>query len=591
MSRSPTLTAVDRCLSVSVSSTDIELVRQAIRDPGLDWLTAVALANKHLVAPALWTTLSRPAFQDIVPQDVQQYLALLHSRNADRNARIRLQCLGIGAILACAGLRAALLKGAAWLFDGSLLPASDRMMRDVDLAVAPNDFEAAVRALADSGYREASGIFIEVGHFHHAPMVCADAEASVEIHRDLSDVGFLPTGEVIASACEVAPGLLLPSARHRIAHNVIHAQIANGDFVAGVFNLRDGLDLARLVFGCGLEFDWTALALEARDRGYFRHLSGAIHGAHRILGSPLPTPFADDRLGRLHAWRSVQQRRWPRMSKPFEMLGLLSRSLAWERDAYALGLATRWSLRAQIQVNGRRARRALAALGRGFQPVRGAPAIGPDVISPDDAEACYRLGLSLRALKRDEEALNWIRRASDLRPGDAESARELGDVLTTLKRNGEAIAAYQHALSLQPDSISLVLKLGERLQEERRFQEAADTFSKVVDINPNHCIGWFNLGGRCSGAGGMPMHLRRTGVRCAGARFRGRLLQRGLGADGPRSPGGGDRGLPEGPFHRPRFGGRVIQPRVRVAGARKFSRGLGSLPLPVRYQRKQMAAP
>src|SRR5277367_6230330 len=155
------------------------------------------------------------------------------------------------------------------------------------------------------------------------------------------------------------------------------------------------------------------------------------------------------------------------------MLGLLTRAVAWDRDAYALGLATRWSWRAQIRVNGRRARRALAALGRGFQRVQGAPAIGPDVISPDDAAACYKLGLSLRALKRDEEALNWLRRASDLRPGDAESARELGDVLTALKRNEEAIAAYRHALSLQPDSISVLLNLGGRLQEAKRFQEAA----------------------------------------------------------------------------------------------------------------------
>jgi hypothetical protein len=91
----------------------------------------------------------------------------------------------------------------------------------------------------------------------------------VEIHRDLfSDIRFLTTGEVIASAREVAPGLLLPSVHHRIAHNVIHAQIANGDFVAGVFNLRDGLDLARLVCSCGPEFDWTAPALEARGRRY-----------------------------------------------------------------------------------------------------------------------------------------------------------------------------------------------------------------------------------------------------------------------------------------------------------------------------------
>ena len=367
MSRGLTLEAVDRCLSVSDSSDNVALTRQLICDSRLDWIEVVSWANKHLVAPALWTKLSQPAFCELLPQDVRNYLAFLHARNAARNERIRLQCLEIGSNLARAGLRAALLKGVAWLFDGNSLAASDRMMRDIDLAVVPEEFEPAVRALEGSGYREVSGIYIEVGHFHHAPMVCKGGEASVEIHRDLANrVEFLSSPEVIASAREVAPGLLLPEPRHRIVHNVIHAQILNGNFIGGVLDLRDGLDLARLVTESGPELDWTVLALEANDRGYFRHLSGAIHAAHRILCSPLPPPFADHLWGRLHAWRCVQQRRWPRISKLPETLGLLARALAWQRDAYALGLKTRRSLRAQILVNRRRGQRALGALRESF---------------------------------------------------------------------------------------------------------------------------------------------------------------------------------------------------------------------------------
>jgi GR25 family glycosyltransferase involved in LPS biosynthesis len=66
----------------------------------------------------------------------------------------------------------------------------------------------------------------------------------------------------------------------------------------------------------------------------------------------------------MHAWRCVQQRRWPRISKIPETMGLLARALAWQRDAYALGLKTRLSFRAQIRVNRRRWQRALAALRR-----------------------------------------------------------------------------------------------------------------------------------------------------------------------------------------------------------------------------------
>ena len=234
-----------------------------------------------------------------------------------------MQCLEIGSNLARAGLRAALLKGVAWLFDGNSLAASDRMMRDIDLAVAPEEFEPAVRALEGSGYREMSGIYIEVGHFHHAPMVCEGGEASVEIHRDLANrVEFLSSPEVIASAREVAPGLLLPEPRHRIVHNVIHAQILNGDFIGGILDLRDGLDLARLITDTGPEFDWTGLALE-------RQLTAAISVIFPArsmprtgsYAAPCRPPFSDHLWGRLHAWRCVQQRRWPRISKVLETAG------------------------------------------------------------------------------------------------------------------------------------------------------------------------------------------------------------------------------------------------------------------------------
>jgi hypothetical protein len=136
MSRGLTLEAVDRCLSVSDSSDNVALTRQLICDSRLDWIEVVSWANKHLVAPALWTKLSQPAFCELLPQDVRNYLAFLHARNAARNERIRLQCLEIGSNLARAGLRVTLLKGVAWLFDGNSLAASDRMMRDIDLAVA-----------------------------------------------------------------------------------------------------------------------------------------------------------------------------------------------------------------------------------------------------------------------------------------------------------------------------------------------------------------------------------------------------------------------------------------------------------------------
>jgi hypothetical protein len=261
------------------------------------------------------------------------------------------------------GLKAVVLKGAAWLFDGSSAPASDRMMRDIDLLVQAEQVETAAATLVAFGYVDSGEALVEGGHFHHAPLLPKCGEAIVEIHRDLSHrVELLPGHEVIASAVKVAPGLLLPAVHHRIMHNVIHAQIENGDFVSGIIDLHSALDLARLVWRCGPAFDWNRLASEARDLGIFHHLSGALHAAHLVLHCPLPVPV-QGLAGRAHAWRCSHQRKWPALSKIPETLGILTRALAWERDAYPLGLGGRRSLRAHFLVNRRRIQRAKSAFG------------------------------------------------------------------------------------------------------------------------------------------------------------------------------------------------------------------------------------
>ena len=271
--------------------------------------------------------------------------------------------MSIGEIFAKTGVRAALLKGVAWLFDDNIEAANDRMMRDIDFLVAPDKLGIAVSALLDSGYRDTTESLVEVGHFHYAPLLPKDGEASVEIHRDLAhSINLLPTNDMLASAREVAPGLLLPSRHHRILHNVIHAQIENGDYVGGVVNLRDALDLARLLFSIEAEANWAQIADDARRRGVFRYLSGAIQASHRILNSPLPEQFSD-RRGKLHAWRCLHQRRRPLVGKVVEKLGILSRALAWDRDAYAMNVKDR-SWKSHLLVSKRRAQRAQAALQR-----------------------------------------------------------------------------------------------------------------------------------------------------------------------------------------------------------------------------------
>ena len=355
---------IDRALSVAPDGDGLSWPDGLARAK-LDWVAVMAQANRHLVAPALRRGLAcaPPAFA--VPDDVRAYLDLMHAENAARNARIRRQCLELGRTLAAAGLRAALLKGAAWLFDGSTDAAQDRMMRDVDLLVPAGQVRAVVDCLVEAGYHDTGNSYVELNHFHHAPLLPREGVVSIELHRDLAHrSALLPGAAVLAEAQEVAPGLLLPSPSSRIVHNVVHAQIENGDWAGGVANLRDTLDLARLVARHDATLDLARLAAEARERGYLNALSGAVHCAHHILNSPLPSVFAGHLPGRLHAWRCMRQRRSRAFGVAGEAFGRLVRALAWERDAYGLQIERRNSLKAQFLVNRQRARRLRAAVGR-----------------------------------------------------------------------------------------------------------------------------------------------------------------------------------------------------------------------------------
>jgi hypothetical protein len=360
MSHNITLGALDRCLSLAALGSEIG-DSSLLLDERVDWVALISLANKQLVAPALWTGLDRASVLEQIPADVQSYLALLHSRNAVRNASIRAQCLEIGAILTTNGIRAVLLKGVTWLFDDGSPAAADRMMRDIDLLVESEHIQAASAALLSSGYHDTGQELSEEGHFHCPPLVPQAGEAVVEIHRDLAHRSdLLPAKEVINSASELTPGLLLPAMRHRIIHNVIHSQIENGDFWGGLINLHDDLDLARLVVRCGPDFDWESLAADARRAGFFPQLSGAMHAVRGTLKCPLPVPVQSF-WGRIHATRCIHQRKWPFISKIAESLGFTARALAWDRDAYPLGLGSSRSLKAHILVNRRRIQRAMAA--------------------------------------------------------------------------------------------------------------------------------------------------------------------------------------------------------------------------------------
>lgn len=338
-----------------------------LSDASVDWMKTIGHAARDHALPMLATVAEQAGVMDSLPPDVAAYLDYVLSANVRANSAIRSEVLFVGRALARANVDAILLKGATWLFEpGSGL--YDRMMRDIDILVAPGDLEAAVAALIAAGFERSPLVIGEAGHIHEHPLRHPDHPVLVEVHVELATrPELLPTRPIFERSSVVAPGLAIPAFCDRIVHNVIHAQLTNGEYRGGVLNLRDATDLGRLVEAAFDSCDWQQLERDAAAGFYRAPLAAALHQAAYVTGCPVPPPFVDDRRAANHLRRSLLQRRWGWLDTLMRPLGFLARATAWERDAYALGLGDRRDLAAHLLVNRRRVGRAARRLRRLFK--------------------------------------------------------------------------------------------------------------------------------------------------------------------------------------------------------------------------------
>ena len=213
-----------------------------------------------------WQVLSRQAAQ-------QRLRPLLHSRSAagswpvppgltrqwqNSYNRAAMRALGqravltrIGAAFAAAGVRAAILKGGAFVWAPGLDPAL-RPMRDLDLLIAPEDSGRVVEILSTAGFDGGSTELAESGK--HLPAMISE-EVTVEPHLHLFDTYDDQVAErerhFIARAWQRAepamvPGIATLSPTDTLLHLILHAvldhQFNNGPLLLGDIKALAGLE-------------------------------------------------------------------------------------------------------------------------------------------------------------------------------------------------------------------------------------------------------------------------------------------------------------------------------------------------------------
>src|SRR5262245_20257994 len=98
-----------------------------------DWAAGLALANDHLLSPAIYAALTATGRIGELPDDVRNYLELLHRLNGERNQALRQQALELITALNAAGVEPMLIKGGLQLFRPLHRDPAARMIRDLDV--------------------------------------------------------------------------------------------------------------------------------------------------------------------------------------------------------------------------------------------------------------------------------------------------------------------------------------------------------------------------------------------------------------------------------------------------------------------------
>ncbi len=113
---------------------------------------------------------------------------------------------------------------------------------------------------------------------------------------------------------------------------------------------------------------------------------------------------------------------------------------------------------------------------------------------PEDAEAHYNLGVTLKNLGQLDDAVASYRRTLVIKPDSAEAHSNLGVALQELGRLEDAAASYRLALEIKPDFADAHYNLGVVLQSLGQLDDAVASCRRALEINPEFAQAHYNLG-------------------------------------------------------------------------------------------------
>jgi tetratricopeptide (TPR) repeat protein len=114
-------------------------------------------------------------------------------------------------------------------------------------------------------------------------------------------------------------------------------------------------------------------------------------------------------------------------------------------------------------------------------------------LMPQDGEAHGNLGAALHDRGQWAEALVSLRRALEIQPDHVDSLVDAANSMRALGRREEAAASYARAAALEPKRTENLYALGNVLFDLRRLDEAAASYTRVLALEPKHAAAHLSL--------------------------------------------------------------------------------------------------
>ena len=308
---------ISRCLANDTRPESIAALRTEILSGQLSWEAVVSLANGQLVTPALWTALKKKGLTEELPAELRDYLDELHQLNVERNAHLQAQLLEAVQQLNSINVSPVLLKGAMHLVTDMYGDPGARIMSDIDLLVPGEDTKRCMAALQELGYRTHEEKLDDYPEQHHhcPPLSRPTDYADIEIHRKLMEgyADILSTETVLAQAEPLdfrGLSMKVLSPTHRALHNILHSQLVDRNYHAGILPLRSLYEMVTESTACHDTLNWPMIHSPMKQQGRSKVLRTYLYQAYRLLGFPLPAGIRKTPVCWLYYWRCVAELGW-----------------------------------------------------------------------------------------------------------------------------------------------------------------------------------------------------------------------------------------------------------------------------------------